>query len=79
MCTRLSGYLILLSLLILFLSCPKQVSLWDVRAGESGGCVERMGLALGCPLYALEWCAAEGGLLGMAGADRAVTLMEPRK
>lgn len=61
------------------LTWPPQVSLWDVRAGEAGGCVERIPMALGCPLYALDWCGAEGGLLGTAGADRAVTLLEPRK
>ena len=56
-----------------------QISLWDLRQGEGGGCVQRLSVAQGCPVYSLQWCAAEGGLLGCAGADRAVSLFEPRK
>jgi hypothetical protein len=42
------------------------VSLWDARAaGAAGGCVQRLATAtVGQPLYALDWCAAQGGLLG---------------
>ncbi|KAF6263465.1 hypothetical protein COO60DRAFT_411654 [Scenedesmus sp. NREL 46B-D3] len=57
------------------------VSLWDARAaGAAGGCVQRLATAtVGQPLYALDWCAAQGGLLGSAGAERSVFITEPRK
>jgi hypothetical protein len=39
------------------------VSLWDARAAAA--CVQRLATAtVGQPLYALDWCAAQGGLLG---------------
>jgi hypothetical protein len=41
--------------------------------------VQRLSVVAGFPVYALQWCAAEGGLLGAAGADRAVTLFDCRK
>lgn len=57
-----------------------QVSLWDVRAAERGGCVARIACSQqGCNLYTTAWCRAEGGLLGAAGAERSVSLLEPRK
>jgi hypothetical protein len=47
------------------------VCLYDVRAGEQGGCVQRCSVsAQGLGLHALDWCKAEGGLLGCAGAER---------
>ncbi|KIY98625.1 hypothetical protein MNEG_9338 [Monoraphidium neglectum] len=56
------------------------VSIWDVRAGERGGCVQRVAAAApGSPLYALGWCEAQGGLLGAAGAERAVQMIDPRR
>lgn len=57
------------------------ISLWDARdGGSAGGCVQRMATAsIGNPLYSLDWCTAQGGLLGTAGADRSVFLVEPRK
>ncbi len=57
-----------------------QVSLWDVRQGERQGLVQRLPVGMaGYPLYSLAWCEAQGGLLGAAGAERTVTLLEPRK
>jgi hypothetical protein len=39
------------------------VSLWDARAAAA--CVQRLATTtVGQPLYALDWCAAQGGLLG---------------
>ncbi|GBF88506.1 hypothetical protein Rsub_01219 [Raphidocelis subcapitata] len=56
------------------------VSVWDVRAGERGGCVQRLLVApTGSPLYALAWSGAQGGLLGAAGSERAVQLIDPRR
>jgi hypothetical protein len=57
-----------------------QVVLYDLRAGERGGVVQRIALAApGQPLYTQDWCSAQGGLLGAAGAERCVNLVEPRK
>lgn len=57
-----------------------QLSVWDVRQGEKGGLVQRMALASGgSPIYALAWSGASGGLLGAAGAERAVQVVDPRK
>ncbi|KAF5841542.1 hypothetical protein DUNSADRAFT_12470 [Dunaliella salina] len=57
-----------------------QVSLWDVRQGARGGLIQRTSVAPGgSPVFDLAWCKAQGGLLGAAGAERAVTLLEPRK
>lgn len=57
------------------------ISLWDARVGgSSSGCVQRLATAsIGNPLYSLDWCTAQGGLLGSAGAERSVVLTEPRK
>lgn len=42
------------------------VSLWDARSGgASGGCVQRLATgSVGQPLFALDWCTAQTGLLG---------------
>ncbi|KAJ9506438.1 hypothetical protein QJQ45_019432 [Haematococcus lacustris] len=76
-----------------------QLSLWDVRAGEQGGLVQRLPVAPGgCPVYSLAWVPPHplpapqlggagpeaargpgGGLLALAGADRSVVMLEPRK
>ncbi len=57
-----------------------QVSVWDARAGGSAGLVARVPLGLhGGPMYAVRWCGAGGGLLGAAGSDRSLYMVEPRK
>jgi hypothetical protein len=59
---------------------PRQVSIWDARAGERGGCMQRVAAATaGSPLYTLAWCSGSGGLLGAAGAERAVQMVDPRR
>lgn len=58
-----------------------QISIWDPRVGGStSGCVQRVNVATpGQPLYCLDWCCAGNGMLGAAGAERTVCLIEPRK
>lgn len=57
-----------------------QVSLWDVRQGERAGAVQRLSVAGGgSKVLSLAWCTSEGGLLGAAGEERSVTLLDPRK
>lgn len=57
-----------------------QVSLWDARASEAGGLVERLSIGgPGSAVHCLDWCAAQGGLLGAAGVERSVFMIDPRK
>jgi hypothetical protein len=58
-----------------------QVTIYDARVSESGGVVARISNAASPaqPLYCQAWCPAQGGLLGVAGAERSVTVLEPRK
>ncbi|EFJ42495.1 hypothetical protein VOLCADRAFT_97339 [Volvox carteri f. nagariensis] len=52
-----------------------QVSLWDVRQGERGGCVQRIGVyGGGFPIYSLCWLsAAVTGSGGGGGGGTAIT------
>ncbi|PNH12987.1 hypothetical protein TSOC_000053 [Tetrabaena socialis] len=61
-----------------------QVTLWDVRQGEQGGCVQRLGVyGGGSSVLAMSWVAAAGqpggGMLACTGAERSVVVLEPRK
>eukprot|EP00775_Hariotina_reticulata_P009762 gene9762-9919_t len=57
------------------------ISIWDIRAsGSGGGCMQRVATSTaGSPLYTVEWCPAQGGLLGSAGAERSVYMTDMRK
>jgi hypothetical protein len=78
-------------LLLVVRSAPRQVSVWDVRAhGGGGGLVHRMPVSTGAGggaggLSALAWWPGGGGgggrgaMLGAAGADRSVFMIDPRK
>lgn len=33
----------------------------------------------GCPLYSLAWCEGRGGMLGAAGVEKTVNLIDLRK
>ncbi len=53
------------------------MSLWDLRASEQGGLVTRVNVAPGgSALYALAWAH---GALAVAGEERALVVLEPRK
>lgn len=53
-----------------------QLSIWDVRQGERGGCVKRMlGAFSGDPLYAVT--SSTEGLIGIGGAERVVMVLDP--
>jgi len=55
-----------------------QLSIWDVRQGERGGCVKRMlGAFSGDPLYAVT--SSTEGLIGIGGAERVVMVLDPLK
>jgi hypothetical protein len=57
------------------------VALWDLRAGERGGCVQRINAFNGgSPVYAMACIASgESHLLALTGAERSVVCLEPRK
>lgn len=55
-----------------------QLSIWDLRQGERGGCVQRMlGAFSGECLNAVA-CSSEG-LVAIGGAERVVIVMDPLK
>ena len=54
-----------------------QVTLWDARAGESGGCVQRLDGA--APGERLTGLAAARGILAAGGRDRCVTVWDARR
>ncbi|GLC56982.1 hypothetical protein PLESTB_001170200 [Pleodorina starrii] len=70
-----------------------QLSLWDVRQGERGGCTQRLGVfGGGSPVFSLNWVASPrqhsggggggggcGGMLAATGWERSVVMLEPRK
>ncbi|EFJ08450.1 hypothetical protein SELMODRAFT_428985 [Selaginella moellendorffii] len=63
---------------VLAISEGPQLSIWDLRCGEQGGCVQRfLGSFTGESLYSV--CSSWDNLLGAAGADRAVTIFDTRR
>lgn len=56
-----------------------QVSIWDLRAGENGGCVQRiLGSSTMDPLYAV--CSSlDSRLVGTGGAGRTAVIFDKRK
>lgn len=71
--------LLLLTLkLPLIISLTLQLSIWDLRQAERGGCVQRMlGAFSGECLNAVA-CSTEG-LVAIGGAERLVLVMDPLK
>lgn len=76
-----AAYVVLLILwLKLLLNFPLnlQLSIWDLRQAERGGCVQRMlGAFTGDSLNAIA-CSSEG-LVAVGGAERVVMVMDPLK
>lgn len=68
------------SLLILFILCTPywlQLTIWDLRMKEKGGCVRRICGSVGDNLYAV--CNSSKGTIAAGGADRTVTVYDPRR
>lgn len=54
-----------------------QLSIWDLRMKEKGGCVRRICGSVGDNLYAV--CNSSKGTIAAGGADRSVTVYDPRR
>ncbi|XP_009760424.1 uncharacterized protein [Nicotiana sylvestris] len=54
-----------------------QLSIWDLRMNEKGGCVRRICGSVGDILYAV--CNSSKGTIATGGADRTVTVYDPRR
>ncbi|KAM3305689.1 putative protein isoform X1 [Capsicum chacoense] len=54
-----------------------QLSIWDLRMKEKGGCVHRICGSVGDNLYAV--CNSSKGTIAAGGADRTVTVYDPRR
>lgn len=67
----------MLALLCLILSNLLQLTLWDLRMKENGGCVHRICGSLGDIFYAV--CSSSSGNIAVGGADRTVTIYDPRR
>ncbi|GAQ85212.1 hypothetical protein KFL_002240140 [Klebsormidium nitens] len=57
-----------------------QLSIWDLRMGERGGCTQRITVEFGgAPLYALDCTSGCGGVVGVTGASRCVYVFDTRR
>ncbi|MCD7468382.1 hypothetical protein HAX54_006474 [Datura stramonium] len=54
-----------------------QLTIWDLRMKEKGGCVRRICGSVGDILYAV--CNSSKGTIAAGGADRSVTVYDPRR
>ncbi|KAL3504484.1 hypothetical protein ACH5RR_034325 [Cinchona calisaya] len=54
-----------------------QLSIWDLRTKENGGCVNRICGSVGDIIYAV--CSSPTGAIAAGGADRTVTIYDPRR
>ncbi|KAJ6730628.1 hypothetical protein OIU85_021427 [Salix viminalis] len=54
-----------------------QLTLWDLRMKENGGCLQRISGSLGDIFYAV--CSSPTGNVAVGGADRTVTIYDPRR
>jgi len=54
-----------------------QLSIWDLRMNNNGGCVQRISGSIGDVIYSV--CSSPSGLIAIGGTDRAVTIYDPRR
>ncbi|GLT55000.1 hypothetical protein SLA2020_281570 [Shorea laevis] len=54
-----------------------QLTIWDLRMKENGGCLQRVCGSPGDVLYAV--CSSSTGNIAVGGADRTVTIYDPRR
>ncbi|XP_007019510.2 PREDICTED: uncharacterized protein LOC18592629 isoform X1 [Theobroma cacao] len=54
-----------------------QLSIWDLRMKENGGCLHRICGSVGDVFYAV--CSSSTGNIAVGGADRTVTIYDPRR
>ncbi|PUZ53796.1 hypothetical protein GQ55_5G078600 [Panicum hallii var. hallii] len=54
-----------------------QLSIWDLRMNNNGGCVQRISGSIGDIIYSV--CSSPSGPIAIGGTDRAVTIYDPRR
>lgn len=54
-----------------------QLTIWDLRMKENGGCLQRICGSVGDLNYAV--CSSPTGYIAVGGADRTVTIYDPRR
>jgi len=54
-----------------------QLTIWDLRVKENGGCVHRISGTPGDTLYSV--CSSSSGNIAVGGVDRTVTIYDPRR
>ena len=54
-----------------------QLTIWDLRMKEKGGCLHRICGSLGDIFYAVA--SSSTGSIAVGGADRTVTIYDPRR
>ncbi|CAL2276252.1 unnamed protein product [Prunus armeniaca] len=62
---------------ILAITEGSQLTIWDLRMKENGGCLQRICGSLGDAFYAV--CSSSTGNIAVGGADRTVTIYDPRR
>lgn len=62
---------------ILAVTEGSQLTIWDLRIKENGGCLHRICGSLGNMFYAV--CCSSTGNISVGGADRTVTIYDPRR
>ncbi|KAJ1286373.1 hypothetical protein BS78_03G348600 [Paspalum vaginatum] len=54
-----------------------QLSIWDLRMSNNGGCAQRISASIGDIIYSV--CSSPSGPIAIGGTDRAVTIYDPRR
>ncbi|EXC19890.1 hypothetical protein L484_017867 [Morus notabilis] len=54
-----------------------QLTIWDLRMKENGGCIQRICGSVGDIYYAV--CSSPSGNIAVGGADRTMTIYDPRR
>ncbi|KAL6840113.1 hypothetical protein ACP4OV_029923 [Aristida adscensionis] len=54
-----------------------QLSIWDLRMNNNGGCIRRISGSIGDNIYSV--CSSPSGLIACGGTDRTVTIYDPRR
>uniref|UniRef100_A0A0E0FW59 Anaphase-promoting complex subunit 4 WD40 domain-containing protein n=1 Tax=Oryza nivara TaxID=4536 RepID=A0A0E0FW59_ORYNI len=54
-----------------------QLSIWDLRTSNNGGCIHRISGPIGGIIYSV--CSSPSGPIAVGGTDRTVTIYDPRR
>ncbi|KAK3166071.1 hypothetical protein QOZ80_1AG0041100 [Eleusine coracana subsp. coracana] len=62
---------------LLAIADGSQLSIWDLRMNNNGGCVQRISGSVGNVMYSV--CSSPSGPIATGGTDRTVTVYDPRR